>query len=366
MNPQAPGAALADRFFVASTIDAEATTQVAEECRVDGVITLGTDFPVRTVAAVAQRLGLPGLSPATAASATDKHLMRKALSTGGVPCPAFRAVASSDEARAAAEEIGHPVIVKPTDRSGSVGVTFVQSPEEVPAAFERARSESRGGGVLVEGFAEGREISVETMCHAGRFSVVAVTDKLTTGVPFFVELGHCVPTTLSGSVLRHVHEVAHRASQALGIDRGPTHTEMKVGENGAVIIELGARLGGDRITSHLVPLATGVDLVAASIRVALGEAPDLTPGEARAASIRYVQAPPGKVTALEGVDAARQFPGVHDTGLDVEVGESLGPVRASGDRPGWVIAVGPTPAEAVRRAEAARDMIQVITAPEGD
>jgi biotin carboxylase len=196
--------------------------------------------------------------------------------------------------------------------------------------------------------------------------VVAVTDKLTTGPPHFVELGHCVPSTLPEPVLQRVHETARRASEALGIDWGPTHTEMKVSDDRVVIIELGARLGGDRITSHLVPLATGVDLVKASIRVALGEAPGLEPRQTQAASIRYLQASPGVVTAIEGVAAAEVLPGVQELGVDVKVGERVPPVRSSGDRPGWVIAIGQTPEEAVHRAEAARNTIQVITAPEGD
>jgi len=291
--------------------------------------------------------------------------MRQRLSAAGMDCPEFRLVADAHEAEAAGEAIGYPVIVKPTDRSGSVGVSLVESSAGSGPAFERAQSESRSGGVLVEEFIGGREISAETICHAGHFSVVAVTDKLTTGPPYFVELGHCVPSTLPPVVLDRVRETARQASEALGIDWGPTHTEIKITNGRVVVIELGARLGGDRITSHLVPLATGIDLVAASIQVALGETPALTPGEVRSAAIRYLQAPPGQVTAIDGVESARALPGVQEIGLDVKVGEAVPPLRSSGDRPGWVIAVGSAAGEAIQQAEAARDAISVVTVPVG-
>lgn len=361
MDPEAPGAALADKFYAVSTIDIAATLEVARECCVDAVMTLGTDFPMRTVAEVAQALGLPGVSPETAEAATDKYEMCRRFEAHGAACPAFSLVSSAEEAQAAAGDLGLPMILKPTDRSGSAGVALVRAKGRVAARFARAEGESRAGKVLAEEYVSGREISVETMSHSGEFHVVAITDKVTTGPPGFVELGHVVPCELDERTEALVRETARRGVEALGIECGPTHTEMKIDGERAVIIEIGARLGGDRITSHLVPLATGVDLVEASIRVALGEEPDLTPTLDRAAAIRYMQAPPGRVRTVHGVEAARKAPGVVDLDVEVGPGDRVDEIRSSGDRPGWVIAIGEGAREAVARAERARDAVRIET-----
>ena len=364
MDPEAPGAALADCFFPISTIDLESTVRMAMENRVDAVMTMATDFPMRTVAAVVKNLGLAGVSPDTADVATNKYLMRRRFAERGVPSARFALVASAEEALTRAREIDLPVVLKPTDRSGSAGVSLCQHEEEISPAFTSARKESRAEEVLVEEFIEGDEISVETMSCDGHHRVVAITDKLKTPLPWFVEMGHCVPADFDTATTQHIHDVARDAAEALGVTSGPTHTEMKVHRGCATVIELGARLGGDRIASHLVPLATGVDLVEASVRVALGTAPDLEETAHRAAAIRYLTASPGCVAEVRGVESARALPGVECLDVEVKTGDLVRLIRSSNDRPGWVIAVGDSSPEAIQRAEAARDAISIVTVAE--
>jgi len=364
-NPRAHGADVADRFYPISTVDLEATVCVAQELHVDAVLTLGTDYPVRTVAEVARRLGLPGPSTQTARAATDKHLMYLAFREHGVPCPRTELVHSVGEAESAANGVGYPVVVKPTDRSGSAGVAFATEPGAVPQAYRRASAEARGGEVLVQEYIAGDELSVETMSYGSVFAVVAITSKLTTGPPYFVELGHCVPADLDAKTQRLVSDTARRAALALGVTSGPTHTEMKVTGAGATIIELGARLGGDHITSHLVPLATGVSMVNAAIHAALGEQPNLAPTLCRAAAIRYLCPAPGRVRRIQGSVSARSLPGVEGVSVEAACGDLVREVRSSADRVGWVIAVGDTPHEAVLRADNARRAIRIETWPDG-
>jgi biotin carboxylase len=365
MNPNAPGCGLADHFCCASTFDPAATLEALGDLRPDGVATMGTDFPMRTVAAIGERFGLRTISSQTATQATDKRLMREAFARAGVPSPRSIRVASAQEAAEAQREIGLPVIVKPTTRSGSAGVSRVDTPADIGAAYDRAVEAARGGEILVEEFLTGPEISVETMTCGGVFRVIAITQKSTTGAPHFVETGHFIPADLDADMVQTVCDVARAANEALGIDIGPTHTEMKIQRGQPTLVELGARLGGDRITSHLVPLATGVDMVEATIRVALGEEPDLAPRWQRGASIRYIHGLPGydpaTCGALEGwsgLEQARAIPGVIEADVDMSIGDRIGgPLRSSLDRPGYAIAEGATAAEAVAVAEAARDTI---------
>jgi biotin carboxylase len=160
-----------------------------------------------------------------------------------------------------------------------------------------------------------------------------------------------------------VVEAALRGVRALGLDWCAAHAEVRLSSRGPFLMEIGARLGGDFITTELVPRSTGVDMVAAAIRLALGETPDLTPRrEPRGAAIRYLTPNPGKVVALQGLEAARRMPGVEILEVPVKPGDTVPPLTSSLTRVGHVIAEGRDAAEAVARAEAARDAVEIVTA----
>ncbi|MCL4369188.1 MAG: ATP-grasp domain-containing protein, partial [Actinobacteria bacterium] len=228
MNSNAPGCELTDRFCCASTFDPEATLQALGDLRPDGVATMGTDFPMRTVAAVGEKFGLHTIPYQTALRATDKHLMRQAFAEAKVPSPRSIRVDSPEAAAEAAREIGLPVIVKPTTRSGSAGVSKVDATGDIETAYEAAVAAARGGEILVEEFLTGPEISVETISCDGVFRVIAITQKSTSGPPHFVETGHYIPADFDADMVARITSVARAANEALGIDVGPTHTEMKI------------------------------------------------------------------------------------------------------------------------------------------
>lgn len=364
MDPKAIGFKEADINLVISTIDIPNVVNAAEEYQIDGVMTLASDMPMRTVAAIAKKLGLIGITDDTALKATNKVMMRQALSDYGVPIPKFYKVSNEEEYLAAVKEIehmGYRCIIKPADNSGSRGVDLLESFDEetIKAAYKYSRTYSRNGDVIVEEYMEGPEVSVETLSVKGKCYVIQITDKLTTGAPYFVEMGHNQPSKLSPEMCERIEEVAIAANKAVGITDGPSHTEIKVTADGPKIVELGARLGGDNITTHLVPLSTGVDMVECCIRIALGEEPDIIPTFHRASAIRYIRNDVGVIEEISGLEEAKSVPGVKQISIVHGVGEVAKEIQSSVDRIGFVIAQENTVKGAIDACEKALEKINV-------
>lgn len=361
-NPDAPGMALADAAFVVDTGDAKGAVEISRREGVEGALTLCTDFPMVTVAAVNEALGLAGLRPEAAARATHKGLMREAFERAAVPMPRY--VRTHDDAgiARAVGGIGLPAILKPTSSSGSRGVFKLSGAGEMEQAIAHVRSiAGRDGEVLVEEFVDGPEVSVETVSCGGEHHVIAITDKQTTGSPHWIETGHSQPSLLPGRVRKEIARVARLGLDALGIMGSTAHVEIKVAGDSPKIIEIGARLGGDFITTELVPRSTGVNMVRAAIELALGNAPDLKKTRDFGAAIRYLVAEPGIVRRIFGREEALGIEGVKVVRIDVTAGQVLGPVKSSLDRHGHVIAVGRHADEAIGAAEIGLGCIAILT-----
>ena len=358
MNPDAVGFNVPGVIKeVISTIDIEAAVEAAKRHKIDGVMTLATDMPMRTAAAVAKECGLVGVSENTAIKATDKSVMREALKAAGVPIPMFFRVGNENEFKAAVEKLNGPFMVKPADSSGSRGIMKVEDRNDIISAYEYTKQFSHNGIVVVEECMIGPEVSVETLAIDGTVHVIQITDKITTGAPHFVEMGHTQPTRLDCA--EEIKKVAIAANKAVGIENGPSHTEIIVTKDGPKIVEIGARLGGDCITTHLVPLSTGVNMVEACIRIALGEKPDIAPTLHCGSAIRYFQQHVGIVKAIHGVEEAEKMPGVKQISIVHGVGEEITEIVDSGSRMGFVIAQGKDADDAVDKCKVALAAIKV-------
>lgn len=366
MNPDAIGFKESGiQCEVISTIDIPAVLKCAKENAIDGIMTLASDMPMQTVALVAEELGLVGVSKETALKATNKAFMRDALQDCNVHIPLYHRVNDYQGFLEAVNDIvgrGYKCIVKPADNSGSRGVDLLksQTPENLQKAYDYSKTFSRTGELVVEEYMEGSEVSVETLSINGICHVIQITDKITTGAPYFVEMGHSQPSMLSEKIKEEIAEVAKAANKALGIMDGPSHTEIKVTKDGPKIVELGARLGGDNITTHLVPLSTGVNMVECCIKIALGEAPDLTVKCNKAAAIRYFKTSCGIVKNIIGIHDAELVPGVKQVSIVHGVGEELKEIKSSTDRAGFVICQADSVVEAVNECEVAIGKVQFI------
>lgn len=358
MNPDAVGFRVPGVIKeVISTIDIDAAVKAAKRHKVDGVMTLATDMPMRTVAAVAKECGLVGVSEDTAIKATDKSIMRETLKAADVPIPKFFKVSNEEEFKVAVENIDGAFMVKPADSSGSRGILKVEDRTDIISAYDYTKRFSHNGIVVVEECMIGPEVSVETLAIDGEINVIQITDKITTGAPHFVEMGHTQPTRLD--CVDKIKNVAIAANKAVGIKNGPSHTEIIVTNDGPKIVEIGARLGGDCITTHLVPLSTGVDMVEACIRIALGEKPDIDPTLHCGSAIRYFKQHAGVVKCIDGIEEAKKMVGVKQVSIVHGVGENITDITDSGSRMGFVIVQGTDAEDAAKKSESAINSIYV-------
>lgn len=367
-DPEAVGFALADVKLVVSTLDQEEVLRQAQIYNPDVIITSTSDGPVRTAAYVNEKMGKqPDLSYEDSLCATIKSHMRERLKACNVPIPQFYVVNDVSEFERAVQILPGDMIVKPADNAGSRGVVLLKKdaetgktqPEDILSVYEYSKSNSRNGVVMVEEFMEGEEVSVESMTVNGETTIITITDKLTTPPPYFVELGHVEPSRHPAELQEKIREITIQAVAAIRLQNGPSHTEIKLTKDGPKIVELAARLGGDFITSKLVPLSTGVDMVGNSVVLATGGDVDLAKKWDKGAAIRFIPCEIGKIEAIEIPDDVTIFPGIEEIVLYKKAGEVVDGTKSSNDRLGHIIATGKDAKEAFVRATDVLNAIKV-------
>lgn len=351
--------------------DTSDVAALSRACRSAAGVLSSSEYFVEMAARVAARLGLPGPDPHAVARCRDKRVQRAVLRGAGAPIPRFAPARSAAAALDVACDLGYPVVCKPADGTGSRGVRLCSDAAALSthaAALLGEGRDERGRPtlpwVLVEEHVGGPEVSVETFGDR----VVAVTDKHLGPLPTFVEHGHDVPSTLGPDLVADAAETALAAVAALSLGWGPAHTEIRLAPAGPVVIEVNPRLAGGHIPV-LVRLATGFDLVEATVGAALGDPDPLGAGceqsvRPGAASIRFLVAQhAGSVTRVTGQAAATAVAGVVDVALSVAPGDRVGGTGGFLDRVGWVVATGGVPAAARHAADLGISYLEVELAP---
>ena len=361
-DTKAVGIQYADQFLEISTIDKEAVYKAALEYNPDYIITSTSDMPVRTVSWVCERLGKKtDISYEGAICATDKVAMRKRMKTCGVSIPEFHEIKTFDEFLEITKKMPCRFILKPADNSASRGVILVDKNDNpnFMELYKYCTQYSRSGEVLIEEYMEGPEVSVESYSVHGEPHIITITDKIVTDLPYFVELGHTEPSRLTPEQQEDICRVANAAIRAIGMQNGPTHTEIKVTSTGAKLVEIAARLGGDFITSRLVPLSTGVDMIECSFASLLEEEVQYNNRINRGSAIRFMQGNVGEIVSIEGVEDAKRIPGVEEVELYKSIGDYVKRTENSADRVGHVIATANDADTAAKIAEDALRQIKI-------
>lgn len=338
-NPNAVHAGSADRF---AAIDLKAKEEILEFARgipdLAGVFTAGTDFSA-SVAFVAEALALPGISMETALDASDKARMRKKLGDAGVPIPLWvsgsssdspealleglKAVSDADKARAAGS---FPLawVVKPVDNMGARGCRLARNMEELRRAWEDAIANSRSGRAIIEEYLEGPEFSIDALVQDGRIAIRGVADRHIFFEPFFIEMGHTMPSAMDDFLIQEVLDVFKKGVKALGIQNGAAKGDVKYTRNGAFIGEIAARLSGGYMSGWTYPYASGIDPAYEAIGIACGIGEKLPDGPCSLVSAeRAFISIPGKIKRITGLEEAGKLPYIKDVFSRVSIGTEV-------------------------------------------
>lgn len=352
---------------ILSTLDYEGIKKYIGSNPIDGIITLATDRPVNIVAMLARDFNLNSISVSGAKNSTNKANMRRTLSKFNIQMPRFEIVDNFDDFLTANNNIEGSTIVKASDNSGKRGIRKLNdnaSVTEKREVFKYALENSLSGEVLVEEMIAGKEYSVESITWDNETTIVTITNKYNSGEPNFVEIGHSQPADLSFSQYLKIEELVKKVIFLLGINNSACHTEIMINGNGIYIIEVGPRLGGDHISTSLVKLSTGVDMVEAVIHMALGKKPIANRILSKGASIRFILPSKGVYHNYSLEKDITKMEGFHEFAITKKPGDKMSALSNSGDRIGYVIFSGNDQQSAEKNTFLAESLIKIIKSDE--
>ena len=357
-NPKAPAIEFADEYFECSLLDVKGVLEISKSFHANGITCGASDVGVLTAAIVCKELHLPALSVETANNVKDKGAMIEAFKRFNVAHPKYQIIDSIDTTI----EMDYPIIIKPVDNSGSRGINVAHNEKELRKALDDSFSCSRNGRVIAEEYMDGPEVSVEVLIQNGEPFILQVTDKVTSGEPHFIELGHSQPSQLPHDDLQLIRQLAYNATKAVGIQDGCAHAEIKLTSKGPKMVEIAGRLGGDFITTVLLPTSTGINISEYEILRALGQPKKFDPSyivQNRGVAVKFIEAKQGMVKSVAIDYLAEEMVGVEEIKFVCESGVNYAKAENNNDRFGYVIATGKTTQVALDRCEKIIDSIRI-------
>jgi biotin carboxylase len=361
-DPKAPCVSLAGCFEPVDLKDKEGIEALARKLQagggLSGVMTAGTDFS-STVAWVAERLGLPGIPYEASLDASDKERMRRRFYDAGIPSPKFLVIKDFDGKTPPKLPFPFPVVVKPVDNMGSRGCRRVDNPSDLMIALPEALKFSRSGRVIVEEYIDGPEFSVDAIVCQGEITICGLADRHIFFPPYFIEMGHTMPTYGSPDTER-ILKVFKDGINALGITNGAAKGDIKLSSRGPMIGEIAARLSGGYMSGWTYPYASGVEVTRGAILVAIGKKPEgLKPRKFWTCAERAFISIPGKIRSIHSLDEARNVPYVKDIFLRVAQGSAVAFPENNVSKCGNVISAAPERKETIESAEKAARMVLI-------
>ena len=339
-DPNAVGFAIADEHAVINIVDEEACLAYARDKQVDGVLTAATDFSVLTMSRIAEELHLPGINYQSAKVIKNKALVRKRLFEANADDTGISyEIDSVDDIADILPKIKFPVMMKPVDGSGSRGASKVEKAEDFVKAAEFAMNGSITHRAVAEPFIEGKEYGVESFVDNGVIHVLGVMQKDMTLPPYYAELGHAIPSGLTPELETKVKSCVYRAIFALGVNHGSVNMDLLITNEGNVhIVDVGARMGGNLIGSHIIPMGTGIDYMGNMIRAAVGDATNWKPEwQPKPVATKLLALTPGIIKKLPNFD---QIAAEYNVQIEhhLHVDDTITPYRTNLDGCGYVVA----------------------------
>lgn len=348
-----------DVFERVGSDDYNATISIAKRYGISGVICTATDKPLLMMARIAKAMHLPFYSVETATWSTDKLLMKHRFMVGGVPCAKGKIVGSFDEF--STEKWNYPIIVKPRDNSGSRGVMYCKDEQAVREAIYEAMQFTKKGNILVEEFIDGLEYSIESLHYQGKTHVLQFTQKQTTAFPYNVELGHIQPADFTECQRDEIRSIISKIADVLHFDNCGSHTELKISSRGIVVIETSPRLGGDFITSTLVPLSTGINMEYLLTKISIGEIitdKEFQPSLHKSSGVVFFELPKGHIQSIGKIDNIASIFGCKTYEFDKQVGDEVNSITNSLNRYGYAIFQTDSRAETIMSIETSKEVVR--------
>jgi biotin carboxylase len=363
-NAQAPCRNKADLFLHIDLKDriglADAVQELKDEMNLQGVFTCGTDFS-NSVAWIAEKLNLPGISYKTALDCTDKYRMRQRFQENNIPSPGFCELSADMDFIKEVSKLEYPLVVKPVDNMGGRGVITVPEEEYLEKAVKEAISFSRTGRAIAEEFMDGDEYSIDSLILSeDEIIITGFADRHIYYPPCFIEMGHTLPSKLGVNETENMFSVFKDAVKALGITSGAAKGDVKLTSRGVMIGEIAARLSGGYMSGWTYPYASGVDLVEEGMKIALGMIPEKIEEKiSKTSSERAYISIPGVIENLKGIEEAHEADEIKDIFILAEEGERVHFPLNNVMKCGNVIAVADDREDALAASEKAVSSIRI-------
>ncbi|MET3134808.1 biotin carboxylase [Oxalobacteraceae bacterium GrIS 1.11] len=319
------------------------------------------ELGLMNAAIIGDRLGIASNPKSPVLLTCNKGKMREHLEQLDIASIPFKVSSSVADVIGFGRQYGWPIILKPIGGTGSKQIHKLYSEDEVDSAFSSILKDFPDIHPIAEKFIAGPEVSIEGFSWDGKHTILGVTDKITSGAPYFVETGHNMPSSLSPDIILAIKTMTEKFLISIGHKNGPSHTEAIVTEQGPVIIESHTRTGGDRIF-EMVELVHGVDMIGATLQGYVGDVPKINIKRESGAAIRYLTLPPGEIMSVSGLDQARESKGVVHCDIELSVGTKINASKNSNERHGYILAVGESREAAVQNVEDAMKKVHVKVA----
>lgn len=364
----APAKDISDFAEMTSTFDIDNNLRVAEKYKIDGVLTLGTDQPVYTVAKVAEALRLPRfLDVETAKAVTNKKVMKRIFQSNNIPTANFKFI-SKDFSDVQLEGLKFPIVVKPLDSQGQRGVYKLDSISEIRAVFDKILSFSRENEILVEEYYQSEEITISGWVHEGNVYVLTVTDRVC--YHNYPHIGVCVahdfPSEFLGDYYDEIIQLTHKITAAFDIKEGPIYYQLLIGAEGIKVNEIACRIGG-AYEDEFIPQVTGVDVLDMLIESSVGNAIDVSIlkdysliQNNKHLSVQMIFAERGEVQRLNDMEKLKLQPGVIQGKYNIKPGSIIGNIENATARAGYMIVVGENQEELQSNISKAYEEIKIV------
>ncbi|MBW6473095.1 MAG: ATP-grasp domain-containing protein [Anaerolineaceae bacterium] len=354
-NPKSVGFKFADEHEVVDIIDVDACLAYAHKKNIDGVLTAATDYGVLSASKIANEFNLPGLDFNVANVIKNKYSVRKILYQHSIETISqFFEVSCLEDLRELRHKINYPVMVKPCDGSGSKSTQRVDDFETLQTACEDALQASLIGRALIEDFIEGVEFGAESFVYQGHVNVLGVMGKRMTKPPDYAELGHYMPCGLAPEKEDEVKTEIIKTIKALNINFGAVNIDLLITNDlKPIIVDIGARMGGNLIGSHIIPSATGIDYMGNLIKSAVGDEVNMrAKSSISPIATRLLALKPGKVVKLPDFQVISQ---THNVEIyhHLQLGDHINQYHNNLDGCGYVLARGKDVIDANLRVEQA-------------